>query len=96
VACSVNNTTAIALLLGLKGIEVNTKMTSDGTIDANNSWCGINMAHLNGKCFNGYTPIFVAAALQHKESFELLVQDQRVDLKATATVNGKLWSTGNI
>merc|ERR1712051_613385 len=84
-------------LLGLKGIEVNAKMTGHNTTTNRNwSWCGINLVHLNGRYINGLTPILLAAILKYKKSFELLVKDERVDLKATASVNGKMGGNGGM
>jgi len=93
-ACLVDNRTAVAVLLGLDGINVNQqvqKMTRQLKLYLNSlalkesdciGW-KFEVGSRNSFPFEGYTPIMIAAVQKRREIFTLLTKDDRVNLKST-------------
>jgi len=77
-ACIVNNTTAVVTLLRIDGIKLNQTI---GGVSCYNCLLGNVRFGLN---YSGSTPILIAAHKKHKDIFELLVQDDRVNLKVVS------------
>jgi len=81
-ACFVNNTTALVTLLRMETIDTNARFLKRSVNTEGFSWCGFDMPSLEvDYSLPGLAPIMIAAAFKHRECFELLVQDDRVDLK---------------
>jgi len=83
-ACIVNNTTAVVMLLRIDGIKLNQTI---GGVSCSNCILG---GVFWGSSYSGLTPIVIAAHKKHKETFELLVQDDRVNLKAVVKMLGAM------
>jgi len=106
VACLVDNRTAVAALLGVDGINVNQnirKLRSAGwlslqRLDLEESNCtdwsfegGSPAGRIYSFPYEGYTPIMIAAAQKRTEIFNILVKDDRIDLKATVQSISQFW-----
>merc|ERR1719319_1664113 len=83
-ACIVNNTTAVVTLLRIDGIKLNQTIGGVSCSD-----CDLGGVFW-GSSYSGLTPIVIAAHKKHKETFELLVQDDRVNLKAVVKMLGAM------
>merc|ERR1719319_1172709 len=81
-ACIVNNTHAVVTLLRIDGIKLNQTIGGVSCSDCmlGNVYFGLN--------YSGFTPIMISAHKKYKETFELLVQDDRVNLKAVSPYGG--------
>jgi len=88
-ACIVNNTTAVVTLLRIDGIKLN--QTVGGFPCAHcRTLQKLQKLQKFGLNYSGFTPIMIAAHKKHKETFELLVQDDRVNLKAVVKMLGAM------